>query len=43
MTADPRDVFDDVLASLEAGYEVLGTRRLEPHHADHLGVVARPR
>ena len=43
VTAAPSAVFDDVLASLEDGYEVLETRRLEPHHDDHLGVVARPR
>lgn len=43
VTASPADVFDDVLGALEEGYEVLETRRLEPHHDDHLGVVARPR
>jgi len=43
VTAAPADVFDDVLETLEEGYEVLETRRLEPHHEDHLGVVARPR
>ena len=43
VTAAPADVFDDVLEALDAGYEVLETRRLEPHHEDHLGVVARPR
>ena len=43
VTAAPADVFDEVLATLEDGYEVLATRRLEPHHDDHLGVVARPR
>ena len=43
VTAAPADVFDDVLGALEEGYEVLETRRLEPHHDDHLGVVARPR
>jgi fibrillarin-like pre-rRNA processing protein len=43
VTASPSDVFDRVLAQLEDRYEVLETGRLEPHHADHLGVVARPR
>ena len=43
VTAAPSDVFDDVLADLESGYEVLETRRLEPHHADHLAVVATPK
>jgi len=42
VTADPADVFSDVLSALGAGYEVLATRRLEPHHVDHLAVVARP-
>jgi fibrillarin-like pre-rRNA processing protein len=43
VTADPDDVFDDVLETLETGYEVLATGSLEPNHVDHLGVVARPR
>jgi len=43
VTAEPGDVFEDVLAELEETYEVLATERLEPHHDDHLGVVARPR
>jgi len=43
VTRDPADVFDDVLADLESAYEVLETQRLEPYHADHLGVVARPK
>ncbi|MFB6140037.1 MAG: fibrillarin-like rRNA/tRNA 2'-O-methyltransferase [Halosimplex sp.] len=43
VTRDPADVFDDVLAELESAYEVLETRRLTPHHDDHLGVVATPR
>ena len=43
VTAAPADVFDDVVETLSAGYEVLATRRLEPHHDAHLGVVARPR
>jgi fibrillarin-like pre-rRNA processing protein len=42
VTADPAAVFDDVVATLESGYEVLERRRLEPHHQDHLAVVARP-
>ncbi|UPV74224.1 fibrillarin-like rRNA/tRNA 2'-O-methyltransferase [Halorussus limi] len=40
---DPEDVFEDALADLREGYEVLETARLEPYHDDHLGVVARPR
>jgi fibrillarin-like pre-rRNA processing protein len=43
VTADPADAFEAVLADLWEGYEVLDTARLEPFHADHLGVVARPR
>ena len=43
VTADPADVFEDVLEELSETYEVLETRRLEPYHDDHLGVVARPR
>ncbi|WP_136715160.1 fibrillarin-like rRNA/tRNA 2'-O-methyltransferase [Halorientalis salina] len=43
VTADPEDVFDDVVTDLESDYEVLERERLEPFHADHLGVVARPR
>jgi len=42
VTADPEDVFDAVLADLRESYEVLETARLDPHHDDHLGVVARP-
>ncbi|CCQ32480.1 Fibrillarin-like rRNA-tRNA 2'-O-methyltransferase protein [Halorhabdus tiamatea SARL4B] len=43
VTRDPEDVFDDVLETLEAGYEILERRRLEPYHDDHLAVIARPR
>ncbi|MFP8952518.1 fibrillarin-like rRNA/tRNA 2'-O-methyltransferase [Natrialbaceae archaeon A-arb3/5] len=43
VTRDPADVFDDVSTTLEEGYEIDETARLEPYHADHLGVVARPR
>lgn len=42
VTAEPTDVFDDVLATLSEAYEVLETARLEPYHDDHLGVVATP-
>ncbi len=42
-TADPETVFDAALDELETTYEILDTRRLDPHHADHLAVVARPR
>ncbi|MBX0293903.1 fibrillarin-like rRNA/tRNA 2'-O-methyltransferase [Haloarcula nitratireducens] len=43
VTADPEDVFAEVLDDIEAEYEVLETERLSPYHEDHLGVVARPR
>ncbi|WP_128475779.1 fibrillarin-like rRNA/tRNA 2'-O-methyltransferase [Halorussus pelagicus] len=43
VASDPEDVFDEALADLRKGYEVLETARLEPYHDDHLGVVARPR
>lgn len=43
VTRDPGDVFDDVLAELEAGYEIVETARLTPFHDDHLGVVATPK
>ena len=42
VTADPAAVFDEVLAALTDGYEVLSTARLAPLHDDHLAVVARP-
>ena len=43
VTRDPDEVFEGVLADLRESYEVLDTRSLEPFHADHLAVVARPR
>ncbi|SDZ82340.1 fibrillarin-like pre-rRNA processing protein [Haloplanus vescus] len=43
VTADPDDVFEDVLATLRDAYEVLETARLDRYHDDHLAVVARPR
>ena len=43
VTAAPGDVFEDVLARLRDGYEVLETARLDPTHDAHLAVVARPR
>ncbi|MFC7203413.1 fibrillarin-like rRNA/tRNA 2'-O-methyltransferase [Haloferax namakaokahaiae] len=43
VTADPDDVFDDVLDSLESSYEILETTRLDRFHTDHLGIVARPK
>ncbi len=42
VTSDPESVFDSVLSELRETYEVLETARLEPYHADHLAVVARP-
>jgi fibrillarin-like pre-rRNA processing protein len=43
VTAEPSDVFEDVLAELDDGYEILATERLEPFHDDHLAVVAKPK
>ena len=40
---EPAAVFEDVQAELTDGYEISETQRLESYHADHLGVVARPR
>jgi len=40
VTADPGDVFNEVCSTLEETFEILETRRLEPYHDDHLGVVA---
>ncbi|AFZ71451.1 fibrillarin-like pre-rRNA processing protein [Natronobacterium gregoryi] len=41
VTRDPSEVFTDVREELETGYEILESQRLEPYHADHLGIVAR--
>ncbi|WP_306058470.1 fibrillarin-like rRNA/tRNA 2'-O-methyltransferase [Natronococcus wangiae] len=43
VTRDPDDVYDDVREELSEGYELLETKRLDEYHADHLGIVARPR
>jgi fibrillarin-like pre-rRNA processing protein len=43
VTADPGDVFNEVCSTLEETFEILETKRLEPYHDDHLGVVATPR
>jgi fibrillarin-like pre-rRNA processing protein len=43
VTAEPETVFERSLSRLESRYEILGTARLEPYHADHLAVVATPR
>ncbi|GAB3673805.1 fibrillarin-like rRNA/tRNA 2'-O-methyltransferase [Halopiger thermotolerans] len=43
VTKDPGEVFGEVREELEAGYEILESQRLEEYHADHLGIVARPR
>jgi len=40
---DPETVFENVLAELRSGYEILETRRLDRFHDDHLAVVAEPR
>jgi len=42
VTADPEDVFADVVAELQESFEVLETEQLDPYHEDHLGIVARP-
>ncbi|MBX0321410.1 fibrillarin-like rRNA/tRNA 2'-O-methyltransferase [Halomicroarcula sp. F13] len=43
VTADPEDVFDDVVSDIGDAYDVVATESLAPYHDDHLGVVARPR
>ncbi|MFB6129561.1 MAG: fibrillarin-like rRNA/tRNA 2'-O-methyltransferase [Salinigranum sp.] len=43
VTADPGAVFEEVCDELAADYRILARRRLDPFHADHMGVVARPR
>jgi fibrillarin-like pre-rRNA processing protein len=43
VTRDPDAVLEDVLETLEDGYEVLEIRSLGPFHDDHFGVVATPR
>jgi fibrillarin-like pre-rRNA processing protein len=43
VTADPADVFERVRSTLENGYEILDTERMEPFHDDHLAVVAKPK
>ncbi|ELZ85063.1 fibrillarin [Haloferax elongans ATCC BAA-1513] len=43
VTAEPDDVFDDVVSDLEAEYEILETAQLDRFHADHLGIVAQPK
>jgi fibrillarin-like pre-rRNA processing protein len=42
VTREPEAVFDEVVGDLAEGYDILARQRLEPFHADHLGVVARP-
>jgi fibrillarin-like pre-rRNA processing protein len=43
VTRDPAAVFEAASADLETHYDIRETERLEPFHADHLGVVADPR
>ncbi|MFC6768971.1 fibrillarin-like rRNA/tRNA 2'-O-methyltransferase [Natrinema soli] len=43
VTREPSAVFEDVREELSAGYEIVETQGLEEYHADHLGIVARPR
>ena len=42
-TADPETIFETALSELRETYRILDTERLDPHHTDHLAVVARPR
>lgn len=43
VVTEPEAVFDDVLDQLADGFVIEATATLEPYHADHLGVLARPR
>ncbi|WP_313695457.1 fibrillarin-like rRNA/tRNA 2'-O-methyltransferase [Halorarum halobium] len=43
VAASPESVFADVRTELSEAYEILGESRLDRFHADHLGIVARPR
>lgn len=42
VAADPADVFDDALETLESAYTVEEATRLEGTHDDHLAVIATP-
>ena len=43
VTADPETVFERVREEVATAYEIVDTRRLEPFHDDHLGIIARKR
>jgi fibrillarin-like pre-rRNA processing protein len=43
VTRAPVDIFDEVVGAIETEYEVLSRTNLDRYHADHLGVVARPK
>ena len=43
VTREPDAVFEDALDDLRSTYEIRETKRLEPYHDDHLGVIARPK
>ncbi len=43
VTADPEIVFEQVRENLSDAYESIDSRRLEPFHDDHLGIVATKR
>ncbi len=43
VTREPAAVFADVREELTEGYEILESQQLDDYHADHLGIVARPR
>lgn len=42
VTEQPDTVFEDVLETLQNGYTIRSTERLDPVHTDHLAVVATP-
>ncbi len=43
VTADPETVFKRVREEVADAYEIIDSRRLEPFHDDHLGIVGRKR
>ncbi|WP_135661655.1 fibrillarin-like rRNA/tRNA 2'-O-methyltransferase [Halorhabdus rudnickae] len=43
VTRSPEAVFEDVIDSLQTGYEIRTRQRLEPYHDDHLALCAEPR
>lgn len=43
VTASPDETYEIALETLEVGYDIEATERLDPTHRDHLGIVARRR